>query len=117
MAFMEKQVTRKIRWIQIDGDQGITFLPADEYIGDVDLMVGESTDDESMLDQFVDFYAGSEIHTIGVIEGFGARLSASGYLDCTEWSVFETEQEAEESLESDDDPRNDPTDPANTYEA
>ena len=29
----------------------------------------------------------------------GARLSAPGYLDCTEWSVFDTEQEAEEYLD------------------
>ena len=25
---------------------------------------------------------------------YGARLSAPGYLDCTEWEVFDTEQEA-----------------------
>ena len=28
------------------------------------------------------------------IEGYGARMSAPGYLDCTEWSVFDTEEEA-----------------------
>jgi hypothetical protein len=28
--------------------------------------------------------------------GYGVRLSAPGYLDCTEWEVFETEAEAEE---------------------
>jgi len=27
-------------------------------------------------------------------KGYGARLSAPGYLDCTEWEVFDTEQEA-----------------------
>ena len=31
--------------------------------------------------------------------GYGARLSAPGYLDCTEWAVFETEDEAREYLE------------------
>lgn len=30
--------------------------------------------------------------------GWGARLSAPGYLDSTEWSLFESEQEAQEYL-------------------
>jgi hypothetical protein len=33
------------------------------------------------------------------IKGYGARLSAPGYLDCTEWTVFDTEDEAREYLE------------------
>jgi len=33
------------------------------------------------------------------LEGFGARLSAPGYLDCTEWTVFGTEAEAHQFLE------------------
>jgi hypothetical protein len=32
------------------------------------------------------------------IKGYGARLSAPGYLDCTEWAVFDTEEEAEKYL-------------------
>jgi hypothetical protein len=35
-----------------------------------------------------------KIDTVELIEGFGARLSAPGYMDCTEWCVFETEEEA-----------------------
>lgn len=31
-------------------------------------------------------------------EGWGARLSAPGYLDSTEWQVFDTEKEAREYL-------------------
>ena len=34
----------------------------------------------------------------GVIWGYGARLSAPGYLDCTDWAVFDTEDEAVEYL-------------------
>lgn len=34
-----------------------------------------------------------------VKEGWLARLSAPGYLDCTDWSAFETETEAREFLE------------------
>jgi hypothetical protein len=28
------------------------------------------------------------------IKGYGARLSAPGYLDCTDWTVFDTKEEA-----------------------
>ncbi|MCP3885122.1 MAG: hypothetical protein GY700_06540 [Propionibacteriaceae bacterium] len=30
--------------------------------------------------------------------GYGARLSKPGYLDCTEWAVFDTQREAAEYL-------------------
>ena len=32
------------------------------------------------------------------IQGYGARLSAPGYMDCTEWCVFDSVEEAEEYL-------------------
>jgi hypothetical protein len=41
------------------------------------------------------------------VKGYGARLSASGFLDCTEWAVFDTEDEAREYLEEMDEPEND----------
>lgn len=34
-----------------------------------------------------------------VKEGYLARMSAPGYLDCTEWSAFKTEKEAKDFLE------------------
>lgn len=33
------------------------------------------------------------------VTGYGARLSAPGYLDCTDWTVFDTEREAKEYLD------------------
>ena len=38
------------------------------------------------------------IESIEIVSGWGARLSAPGYLDCTEWSVYETEEEARADL-------------------
>jgi hypothetical protein len=40
--------------------------------------------------------AGHEV--VGECDGWGARLSAPGYADCTEWAVHETEEEAREYL-------------------
>lgn len=96
-SFMQQQITRKISWIQIDGNQGTTFVAAED-VADSGLLVGESTDDEDVIERYADYYDGHDIHTIGLIEGFGVRLSAPGYMDCTEWSVFETEKEAQEYL-------------------
>ena len=36
---------------------------------------------------------------IKTVDGWGARLSAPGYLDATAWTVFETEVEAQEYLD------------------
>lgn len=36
--------------------------------------------------------------TIEIRHGFGARLSAPGYMDATEWAVFATEDEAKDYL-------------------
>ena len=36
--------------------------------------------------------------SVTYIKGYGARLSAPGYMDCTEWAVFDTEEEAQEYL-------------------
>lgn len=48
-------------------------------------------------DAFADYVEGKILDTdelIPVSEGWLIRLSASGYLDCTEWSAFPTEKEA-----------------------
>lgn len=97
MSFMQQQVTNKQQWVEIDGTNGITFLPTD-IAGTSGLQLGESTDEEEILEHYEDYYEGT-IHTVGLIEGFGARLSAPGYMDCTEWSVFDTEEEAKAHLE------------------
>ena len=44
-------------------------------------------------------YCEGQVQSWELIQGYGARLSAPGYLDCTPWSVFETEEEAERYLE------------------
>ena len=36
--------------------------------------------------------------SVQLIEGYGARLSAPGYMDATAWTVFKTREEAEEFL-------------------
>ena len=35
---------------------------------------------------------------VAIRQGHGARLSAPGYMDCTEWTVFDTEADAAQYL-------------------
>ena len=39
-------------------------------------------------------YADGEINEAKLLEGWYGRLSAPGYMDCTEWNSFDSEEEA-----------------------
>jgi hypothetical protein len=100
MAFMEKQVTTKLTWIEIDGSQGITFVDSNDDIALYNLIAKNdpSEDDEATMLQDACMYYEGDVESVGLKVGYGARMSAPGYLDCTEWSVFDTEAEAEAYL-------------------
>lgn len=96
MGFMEKQVTDKQMWIEIDGNDGISAVPAD-IAGDV-LVAVKLGNDARAEELALEFYSGSRVFEVTMRDGFGARMSAPGYMDCTEWSVFDTAEEAEQYL-------------------
>ena len=74
-SFMEPQLTIKCAWWEIDSEEGVIFID------------GTS----SLVPDMMPF---GKWWTINLIYGYGARLSAAGYIDCTDWTVFDTEQEA-----------------------
>lgn len=84
MSFMEPQVTRaKETWYQVDTqNEGLCSYPARDFTRkQVAEMHGVDPDE------------------VDEVKGYGARLSAHGYIDCTEWTVFDTADEAEAYLE------------------
>ena len=85
MSFMEPEVI-KCRWYKIETNQGTWFVPY-EVVGDVD--------DKDKLGMYTE---SGTVQDFEIIEGWGARMSAPGYLDCTDWCVFETEEAAVEYL-------------------
>jgi hypothetical protein len=101
MAFMEPQIEQG-QWYEIDTDNGITFIPADIVNKADGLTIGQSADmaDASWetVEELIRPYCQANPQSVKLIEGWGARLSAPGYLDCTDWTVFETEQEARDYL-------------------
>jgi hypothetical protein len=77
MAFMEPQYELG-SWVEIENKYGETrFVPA-EYADDLD--------------------DGERVVTLHMLK-WGARLSAPGYLDCTEWAIFDTEAEARQYIQ------------------
>lgn len=93
MSFMREQVTRKLQWAEIDGPCGITYIPLD----DVDAAMLPADNEGLTPEQeryWLQYYEGSKLYNVSVREGFGSRFSAPGYLDCTEWSVYDSPEEA-----------------------
>jgi len=85
---MNKQVIYD-RWIVIDTSNGLTAIPQ-SFIG---LQTQFTADDVAP-------YIDGEFISAELVDGYGARLSMPGYLDCTKWTVFATEEQAWKFLES-----------------
>ena len=102
MAKMTKYMQAQIReddWIKVETSHGVQWLEKD-VVGIPKEWNGTFTSKElsprlvMFLEEFFAIYATS----FEVVHGFGARLSAPGYLDytgsCTDWCVFNTVGEA-----------------------
>ena len=89
MAFMQPDIYYG-SYYEIDTTEGIALIPLSAS-GMVD-----------SLEDLRDYYSGEVMDedsvSLEVQEGWLYRLSAPGYMDCTEWSVADTKQEAKDSL-------------------
>ena len=101
--FMEPQITRHQNWLRVETTEGTEWVS----IADTSLFVRNSeTVTHPMTDQErtetvnkIRPFVNGEPQDWENVMGYGVRLSAPGYLDCTEWAVFETEDEARKYLE------------------
>lgn len=85
--FMQPQVVHD-SWYEVSTTHGTVWIPKD-VIGH-----GDASPDD------LKEYCEGDYQEHSVLCGWGARLSAPGYLDCTEWTVFDGEEEAKEFLRS-----------------
>ena len=88
MGFMQA-VVEEGQWYVVETSQGTEVVPA-EVIGQRD----------PPLEAFADFVEG-EPESYALRDGFGARTSAPGYMDATEWTFHETERAAWDQLVAD----------------
>ena len=98
MSFMQRQVTGSQNWLRVETRQGTTFVDSSSLC----LFVRNSdSTSQPLSDEYAAIIAP---YVDGIpqqwenIKGFGARLSAPGYMDCTDWCVFGSEDEANEYL-------------------
>lgn len=95
MPFMEAQLTEKQMWYELDGPRGTEWIPG-EIVGDIILPHYEAGDARIPVPfELQDYTENRELYRPAErIMGYGVRLSAPGYLDCTEWEVFTNFKEA-----------------------
>lgn len=74
-------------WLIAETNCGTEVVPF-EYIGDLE-----------NVDKIQEFVEGDEIISVESAVGYGVRLSAPGYLDCTSWAFFEKLDEAETHIQ------------------
>lgn len=99
MSFMQKQITNKQRWLRVETNQGTEFLSVFDTGMDWPNSAGLGEEAlDTALEQLRDYCEGKP-ESWDNVKGYGARLSAPGYMDCTEWAVFDTPEEAEAYLE------------------
>ena len=108
MSHMQQQITEKMRgWKCETRDAGTCYVPGDvvsvpEYLKTgVPIPANDAADEalfNALREQLKDYVDGNKIDEIEVVECRFARLSAPGYLDCTEWCGFSTLKEAREYL-------------------
>jgi len=105
MSHMQKQITEKMRgWMVETRDAGTCCVP--DHVVSVPhyLATGahlEASDNEIFTDlcaRLADYIEGRHILHIEVCEGYFARMSAPGYLDCTEWTCYMTLKDARAAL-------------------
>jgi hypothetical protein len=104
MPFMQQQITRKLTWLEVETSQGIDFLDASDFGFQWSSLAVKpwGDQDESEQEGFeeaLEDYVNGEVYSVTLRVGYGARLSAPGYMDCTEWAVFDTKEEAQAYLD------------------
>lgn len=106
--FMQPQIEFGT-WYEVETNNGTFFLPSDivpstavdfcdacaDGLHEADEIPATVACD---LLQYLEVSDANDIQSLERRDGWGARLSAPGYMDCTEWSVYDSEDEARAEL-------------------
>jgi|SRR6185369_4219760 len=106
-SFMQPEI-EETDYYEVETNEGTETVPAD-VVGKLPFLVyfhwskGSFYDLDAqewflLIEAIKDYVSGRDIVEITAKHGFIARLSAPGYMDCTDWSAFETADEAAEYL-------------------
>jgi len=93
--FMQRQVLFGL-WVQVDTEIGTEILDADVMLNTHRVKEGDVIPFEDIKDYCEGKTPESDVE---IVRGYGARLSAPGYMDCTSWTFFEEKKDAEDHLD------------------
>jgi len=91
MAFMEPYVTEKQEWAEIETNAGTWAVPFD--------VLSKSEADRARRGDFEPLLKYTEGNAVyldqsSIKKGYGVRLSVPGYMDATDWEVYDSKKEA-----------------------
>lgn len=105
MSLMQAQITDRKHWIRVDTKRDESVFLEMDVCFHILFPMGVHFDRSAQLIQpgltpelilpFTEEVLVSSIETIEVVEGYGVRASALGYLDCTAWEFFSSRKEAD----------------------
>ena len=93
---MQKQIILG-DWYVIETTNGTWNVESDFESIPVSLLT--SAYGKGKLLKYTECSSSDDITSIEKVTRYGARFSSPGYLECTDWELFETESEALEHLE------------------
>ena len=103
--FMQPEITiKQDGWRVETDDRGTCFLPCDvRAVPDwlrrgVTVDINDTLVFNALVSLVSDYISARHIQSIEVCTGYFARLSAPGYLDCTDWCCYDTLHEARAAL-------------------
>ena len=103
MSFMEQQIEYGT-WLQVNTTNGIECIPSMLFNEEQVRKILDNDDPDPDRDAMKILYGllsgfmSSVPYSAELIDGYGARMSAPGYMDCKEWSVFSDVLAAQEYL-------------------
>lgn len=98
---MRVEISESEDWIVVDGPCGTECIPCfvcgeildyDEYVGQYGCDDGYT---DAAFAEIAEYAENGECYTIEQVTGYAGRLSAPGYIDCTEWmGPYDSAEEA-----------------------
>lgn len=100
--FTQRQITGLQNWLRVETTYGTEWVDSASlslFVRDSETKTHPMSEQEraETVKKIQPYTEGTPLSWQNV-KGYGARLSAPGYLDCTEWTVFDTEGDAREYL-------------------
>jgi hypothetical protein len=86
------EMTDRMAWLRLESRDGDTYV--DPTILNADEKISVLAEDNNAPFLLRKYSAHGDVVDFDMMEGFGVRWNAPGYLDCGEWDVFIFEDEA-----------------------